>query len=395
MKRRISLLLVLLIALLAVFSLAGPAGASRSAEPLVPPPGTWPVVGYQGQVTVAGTPFNGTGYFKFAILDYFGEGFYWSNAPMSGDQPDAAVSLTVSNGLFNVLLGDTTITNMAALSATPFRDSVCVLRVWFSSDGSTFTLLSPDRRIAAVPNALGAELANDANTLDGSHATAFASSTHTHQTLTAGTGLSGGTYNGGTPVTLNVGSGNGITANADNLDLGPLAANWNQTGPFDVVLGNAASELQIMESTGNTYYGILDVGDLSAHQTYNFTTGGTVWTAGNDGAGSGLDADLLDNQHASAFVGAGQANSVTSAMIVNGTVALADIGQNGCANGQVMQWNGTGWACANMAGVTDHGALTGLLDDDHPQYLNLAQNETVTGIPAFNGGIWARARRSV
>jgi hypothetical protein len=30
---------------------------------------------------------------------------------------------------------------------------------------------------------------------------------------------------------------------------------------------------------------------------------GTAWTAGNDGAGSGLDADLLDGQHAAAFIG--------------------------------------------------------------------------------------------
>jgi hypothetical protein len=34
----------------------------------------------------------------------------------------------------------------------------------------------------------------------------------------------------------------------------------------------------------------------------------------------------------------------------------------------------------------DHAALTGLSSDDHPQYFNLSQNESVTGIPAFNGG---------
>lgn len=34
----------------------------------------------------------------------------------------------------------------------------------------------------------------------------------------------------------------------------------------------------------------------------------------------------------------------------------------------------------------DHGSITGLGDDDHPQYFALAQNETVAGIPAFNGG---------
>lgn len=39
------------------------------------------------------------------------------------------------------------------------------------------------------------------------------------------------------------------------------------------------------------------------------------------------------------------------------------------------------------AGITDHGALTGLGDDDHPQYGALAQNETVTGAWTFNANV--------
>jgi len=42
-------------------------------------------------------------------------------------------------------------------------------------------------------------------------------------------------------------------------------------------------------------------------------------------------------------------------------------------NGQVLTWNGSAWAPvtppAPPGGVTDHGALTGLSDDDHLQYL--------------------------
>lgn len=125
--------------------------------------------------------------------------------------------------------------------------------------------------------------------------------------------------------------------------------------------------------------------------------GNTAWHAGNDGTSSGLDADLLDGQHASYFavashnhdatyVNEGQENSITSAMITNGTISFSDIGQNGCSSGQVMQWNGSAWIGATISGVTDHGALTGLGDDDHPQYFNLGQSETVSGIPAFNGG---------
>lgn len=41
------------------------------------------------------------------------------------------------------------------------------------------------------------------------------------------------------------------------------------------------------------------------------------------------------------------------------------------------------------AGVTDHGALTGLADDDHPQYAALAQDETIAGEWRFDAGLIA------
>lgn len=37
------------------------------------------------------------------------------------------------------------------------------------------------------------------------------------------------------------------------------------------------------------------------------------------------------------------------------------------------------WQVASEEGVSDHGELSGLSDDDHPQYAALAQNESVTG----------------
>jgi len=56
--------------------------------------------------------------------------------------------------------------------------------------------------------------------------------------------------------------------------------------------------------------------------------------------------------------------AVTSAKIADATVALADLGQNGCAGGQVMKWSGAAWACAADAigtgTVTSVTAGTGL-----------------------------------
>jgi hypothetical protein len=116
------------------------------------------MVSYQGQVTVAGVAYTGTGYFKFAIWSGSG-GNEWTNdgTASGGGEPTAAVSLTVDSGLFNVLLGDTSLTNMTALEASVFDEPERYLRIWFSNDDSTYTLLSPDQRIAAVPYALQAE----------------------------------------------------------------------------------------------------------------------------------------------------------------------------------------------------------------------------------------------
>ena len=142
---------------------------------------------YQGLVTVGGAPYSGAGTFKFAIVNQAGDETYWSNDGTSagGGQPTNAVTLTVTDGLFNVLLGDTALANMTALPASAFSGTDRYLRVWFSSDGATFTLLSPDRRIAAVPYALQAEEAKstaDADLLDGQHAAAFALAGHNHDT---------------------------------------------------------------------------------------------------------------------------------------------------------------------------------------------------------------------
>ena len=169
----LSLTLVLAIVLTAVGTAASEAG--QPAAPEAPLTGAPTVVSYQGQVTVGGAPYTGDGYFKFAVVDQAGATSYWSNDGTStgGGQPTNSVKLSVSNGLFNVLLGDTALPNMTALPASTFAGTERDLRVWFSSDNITFTQLAPDRRIAAVPYTLQAEEAKNADLLDGQHASAF------------------------------------------------------------------------------------------------------------------------------------------------------------------------------------------------------------------------------
>ena len=123
------------------------------------------ILNYQGNIAV-GTPpvnFNGSGVFRFALVNTDGTTTFWSNDGTStaGSQPTAGVTLAVAKGLYSVLLGDTTLTNMTAIPATVFANTDVRLRVWFN-DGTAngSQLLAPDQRIAAVGYAMVAGVAN-------------------------------------------------------------------------------------------------------------------------------------------------------------------------------------------------------------------------------------------
>lgn len=119
------------------------------------------MINYQGRVAV-GDPavnFNGTGAFKFALVNGDGSASYWSNDGTStdGSEPTAAVSLTVTKGLYSVLLG----ANMTAIPNSVFANSDVRLRVWFNDGTNGSQLLTPDQRIAAVGYAMAASTVAD------------------------------------------------------------------------------------------------------------------------------------------------------------------------------------------------------------------------------------------
>jgi len=114
------------------------------------------LVSYQGRVSVSGVNFNGTGSFNFALVDPTGTISYWSNdgTNLTGAQPASAVSLTVTNGLYSVILGDTSKANMTAIPASVFSNSSVWLRVWFNDGTHGAQLLAPDQRITSVGYAI-------------------------------------------------------------------------------------------------------------------------------------------------------------------------------------------------------------------------------------------------
>ena len=108
------------------------------------------LVNYQGRVAVGTVNFDGTGQFKFALVNAAGNFTHWSNDGTSalGSEPSSAVTLTVTKGLYSVLLGDTSLTNMTAIPSTVWASADVRLRVWFDDGVNGSQLLTPDQRLA-------------------------------------------------------------------------------------------------------------------------------------------------------------------------------------------------------------------------------------------------------
>lgn len=102
------------------------------------------MINYQGRVAVNGTNFDGTGQFKFAIVDGTGATTHWSNGV-------GTIAVPVTKGLYSVLLGDG---GMNPLPGSVFSTSDVRLRVWFDDGANGLQQLSPDQRIAAVAYAM-------------------------------------------------------------------------------------------------------------------------------------------------------------------------------------------------------------------------------------------------
>jgi len=126
------------------------------------------MMNYQGRVTIGGTNFDGTGWFKFALVDGAGATTYWST--------DTNVVVSVSKGSYAVLLGDAGLT---PIPAAIFTNADVRLRVWFGDATNTVQQLSPDQRIASVGYAMMAGNVADGAITSNKFATGLATPANT------------------------------------------------------------------------------------------------------------------------------------------------------------------------------------------------------------------------
>ena len=88
-------------------------------------------INHQGIVHVDGTPFHGVGEFRFSLVDLGTGNNVWTNDGSQvglTDMPTAPVTLGVTEGLYSVQLGDTSLTNMLALPASIFANGNVIER---------------------------------------------------------------------------------------------------------------------------------------------------------------------------------------------------------------------------------------------------------------------------
>jgi len=140
------------------------AGAAPSAAPDVPQ-----LISYQGRLTdAAGNPLTGDYDVRFCLYDVpTGGSALWCETHAAVN--DTAIPVT--DGVFGVTLGSIT-----SIPEPLFDEPELYLGVKVEGDAE----MAPRRRVVSVGYAYRAEMAVDADTVDGMHAGDFASASHTH-----------------------------------------------------------------------------------------------------------------------------------------------------------------------------------------------------------------------
>ena len=170
--------------------------------------------------------------------------------------------------------------------------------------------------------------------------------------VNAGTGLSDGGTSGS--VTLNLSNTMApvvATELAATVDLDTLnfdeAGFYYQTSNADTAGNNypngQAGSLIVQKSAGNAtqlYQTYSATPDLFFRSNYTAGYGAwrKVWNSGNDGSGSGLDADYVDGLHASSFVRSDADDTMTGDLLMNSANAEININAGAAGTSGAVNW---------------------------------------------------------
>ncbi len=195
------------------------------------------VISYQGRLTVSGTNYNGTGHFKFALVDRSGTVTYWSNDGTSsaGSAPASDVALPVSDSLFSAMLGDTNLAHMTrSVPANIFTNADVRLRIWVSDRSTGFQQLTPDQPLGSMGYAMQSAGAAVAYSL----AAGVVTNAGTVVQVNTGPGLGGGPIT--TSGTISIPNSAISNAMLQNPNV-TVSAGSGLTGGGSVALGGATT----------------------------------------------------------------------------------------------------------------------------------------------------------
>ena len=236
-------------------------------------------INYQGRVVVGTTNFDGSGQFKFALVDAAGTTTYWSNdgTSVNGSQPTNAVTLTVTKGLYSVLLGDNSITNMTALPGSVFNNADVRLRVWFNNGVVGSQLLTPDQRLGTVGYAFMADNIKDGAVTSAKLGTGAVGATNIANGAVGSTQLASGLTLAGITAGTFSGGGSALTSlNASNITTGTLPAAQLPTTVALRAGGNNFTGKQTLTGNGSEAQIQAATAGNSSYLEFDDSTGGTV-----------------------------------------------------------------------------------------------------------------------
>lgn len=228
----------------------------------------------------------------------------------------------------------------------------------------------------------------DSNTVlhSGNWSSYCAAASHTHSYLP----LSGGAMTG--DLTINHSASNGPRIYYKNNRIAPGSGGW----------ADGIITIQNASGTSVGEFGIYGNADVPSYlyigqNVYNGSNlriytdklqfgNNLIWHAGNDGSGSGLDADLLDGKHASDFSLSGHTHSYISSagFSSSGSTTLATWGTLTAANGytgvlNITDPNSGSWEIAYKDGQQFH-QIDGYYYQNEGRYKVTDVTETVTAL---------------
>ena len=386
-KRLFTHRLALPMAVVAIILIA--AAGAGAAEPQPQGPVTTSFT-YQGRLTTegGGDPIDDSCDFRFTLWD----------DPDAGSQVGPLLNPTgvpVADGLFTVQLD----------FGQVFDGTALWLEVAVQCSGDPgYTTLSPRPALTAAPYATYAVDAQDADTVDGSHASAFAPAVHNHWGESwTGTGI-GLTLSGGTTGLSGNGGTYGVVGQSNSVGgcglygLASAATGTNNYGVYGLAQATDGSAVGIYgrsesiqgrgvfgytPSTSGTTYGVYGRSESSGGTgVFGYTpstSGNTYGVVGRSDSPSG-------------YGGWFQASS-SSGVGVMGFAPVADAGSTGIAvKGESHSPDGYGgwFASYSTSATTTQAGLFGLNDSN--------EGYGVVGYNRHNGtglGVWSKTGRLI